>query len=81
MREQAMYWYGRGYDLRPDVLKLSEYSFSKITISNTFSQRDFWEMIYQCITQMKNEDVNGFFKILTRYCDVAGFPFMRNLYK
>ena len=81
MRYQAMYWYSRGYDLRPNVLKLSEYSFNKITVSNTFSQRDFWEMIYQCITQMKNEDVNHFFDALNEYCDEAGFPFMRNLNK
>lgn len=81
MRAMASYYYSKGYDLRPEVLKLSEYSFSKITLSNTFTQRDFWEMIYQCISQMKNEDVTGFFTILNRYCERAGFPFMKNLNK
>ena len=81
MRRIAAYWYERGYNLDSSVLKLSEYSFSKITLSNTFSQRDFWEMIYQCMIQMKNEDVELFFRELQRFCNEADFPFMKNLNK
>ena len=75
----ANFYYKRGYNLTPERQKFNQERYNKVTISNSFSQREFHEMIYTCISQMKNEDVPGFMSEMEAFCDANGFPFMRNL--
>lgn len=75
----ANFYYKRGYNLTPERQKFNQDRYNKITISNSFSQREFWEMLYTCISQMKNEEVPGFVQHLARYCNKNGWPFIKNL--
>lgn len=75
----ARFYYKRGYNLNPDHLKLDQNRYHRITVSNTFSQREFHEMVYTCISQMKNDDVPPFMDQMTKFCRLNGFPFMKNL--
>lgn len=75
----ANFYYKRGYNLTAERQKFNQERYNKVTISNSFSQREFHEMIYTCISQMKNEDVPGFMSEMEAFCDANGFPFMRNL--
>ena len=56
----ANFYYKRGYNLTAKRQKFNQDRYNKITVSNSFSQREFHEMIYTCISQMKNEDVPFF---------------------
>ena len=75
----ANFYYQRGYNLTAKRQKLNQDRYNKITISNRFSQREFHEMIYTCISQMKNEDVPFFMQEMARFCDDNDFPFIKNL--
>ncbi len=75
----ANFYYKRGYNLTAGRQKLNPERYNKITISNSFSQREFYEMIFTCISQMKNEDVSYFMNDMEFFCDENDFPFMRNL--
>lgn len=75
----ANFYYKRGYNLTPKRQKLNQDRYNKITISNSFSQREFYEMIYTCISQMKNEDVPFFMQEMARFCEENDFPFIKNL--
>lgn len=75
----ANFYYKRGYNLTAKRQKFNPDRYNKITISNSFSQREFWEMLYTCIVQMKNEDVMDFIHELSRFCDENDFPFIKNL--
>lgn len=75
----ANFYYKRGYNLTAERQKFNQDRYNKITISNSFSQREFWEMLYTCISQMKNEDVMPFVQHLARYCNKNGWPFIKNL--
>lgn len=75
----ANFYYKRGYNLTAERQKFNQDRYNKITISNSFSQREFWEMVYTCIVQMKNEDVMPFVQHLARYCKKNGWPFIKNL--
>lgn len=77
--EIANFYYQRGYNISPDHIKTNPGRYSRITISNSFSQREFHEMVYTCISQMKNEDVPIFMNEMKHFCDKNGFPFMKNL--
>lgn len=75
----ANFYYKRGYNLTAERQKFNQERYNKITISNSFSQREFWEMLYTCIVQMKNEEVMPFVQHLARYCKKNGWPFIKNL--
>ena len=75
----ADYYYQRGYNMSADHIKTNPNRYSRICISNSFSQREFYEMIYTCISQMKNDDVPLFMSSMREFCDKNGFPFMKNL--
>lgn len=75
----ADFYYQRGYQLSSEHMKTTQDRYNRITISNTFSQREFNEMVYTCITQMKNEDVGPFISKMKAYCNSNGFPFMKNI--
>ena len=75
----ANFYYKRGYNLTAKRQKFNQDRYNKITISNSFSQREFHEMIYTCISQMKNEDVPFFMQEMARFCEENGFPFIKNL--
>lgn len=75
----ANFYYKRGYNLTAERQKFNQDRYNKITISNSFSQREFWEMLYTCIVQMKNDDVMPFVHDLARFCDKNGWPFIKNL--
>lgn len=75
----ANFYYKRGYNLTPERQKFNQERYNKITISNSFSQREFHEMIYTCISQMKNEDVPGFMQEMAAFCEENDFPFIKNL--
>ena len=75
----ANFYYKRGYNLTAKRQKLNQDRYNKITISNSFSQREFYEMIYTCISQMKNEDVPFFMQEMARFCEENDFPFIKNL--
>lgn len=77
--EIANFYYQRGYNISSDHIKTNPGRYSRITISNSFSQREFHEMVYTCISQMKNEDVPVFMNEMEHFCDKNGFPFMKNL--
>lgn len=77
--EIANFYYQRGYNISPDHIKTNPGRYNRITISNSFSQREFHEMVYTCISQMKNEDVPIFMNEMEHFCDKNGFPFMINL--
>lgn len=77
--EIANFYYQRGYNISPDHIKTNPGRYNRITISNSFSQREFHEMVYTCISQMKNEDVPIFMNEMVHFCDKNGFPFMKNL--
>lgn len=79
MEHRARVFYKRGYDMTPKHLKLTENQYSKITVSNKWSEWDFLEMTYSCITQMRNADVESFMKNLKRYCRRNALPFMDDL--
>ena len=75
----ANFYYQRGYNLTAKRQKFNQDRYNKITISNSFSQREFHEMIYTCISQMKNEDVPFFMQEMGRFCEENDFPFIKNL--
>ena len=75
----ANFYYKRGYNLTAKRQKLNQDRYNKITISNSFSQREFYEMIYTCISQMKNEDVPFFMQEMSSFCEENDFPFIKNL--
>ena len=75
----ADFYYQRGYNMSADHIKTNPNRYSRICISNSFSQREFFEMIYTCISQMKNDDVPLFMDNMREFCDKNGFPFMKNL--
>ena len=75
----ANFYYKRGYNLTAKRQKFNQDRYNKITISNSFSQREFYEMIYTCISQMKNEDVPFFMQEMARFCKENDFPFIKNL--
>ena len=75
----ANFYYKRGYNLTAKRQKFNQDRYNKITISNRFSQREFHEMIYTCISQMKNEDVPFFMQEMARFCEENDFPFIKNL--
>ena len=75
----ANFYYKRGYNLTAKRQKFNQDRYNKITISNSFSQREFHEMIYTCISQMKNEDVPFFMQEMARFCEENDFPFIKNL--
>lgn len=77
--EIANFYYQRGYNISPDHIKTNPGRYNRITISNSFSQREFHEMVYTCISQMKNEDVPVFMNEMEHFCDKNGLPFMKNL--
>lgn len=79
MEHRARVYYKRGYDMTPAHLKLVENQFSKITVSNKWSEWDFLEMTYNCISQMRNADVDQFVRMLKRYCQRNSLPFMDDL--
>ena len=75
----ANFYYKRGYNLTAKRQKFNQDRYNKITISNSFSQREVHEMIYTCISQMKNEDVPFFMQEMARFCEENDFPFIKNL--
>ena len=75
----ANFYYKRGYNLTAKRQKFNQDRYNKITISNRFSQREFHEMVYTCISQMKNEDVPFFMQEMARFCEENDFPFIKNL--
>ena len=75
----ANFYYKRGYNLTAERQKFNQERYNKITISNSFSQREFWEMLYTCIVQMKNDDVMPFVHDLARFCEKNEWPFIKNL--
>ena len=75
----ANFYYKRGYNLTAKRQKFNQDRYNKITISNSFSQREFHEMIYTCISQMKNEDVPFFLQEMARFCEQNDCPFIKNL--
>lgn len=75
----ANFYYQRGYNLTAKRQKFNQDRYNKITISNSFSQREFYEMIYTCISQMKNDDVPFFMQEMARFCEENDFPFIKNL--
>lgn len=79
MEHRAQVYYKRGYDMTPAHMKLVESQFSKVTVSNKWSEWDFLSMTYTCITQMKNDDVGHFVTQLKRYCKRNKLPFMDDL--
>ena len=76
MERRAEVFYKRGYNLDPAHHKLSPQQYQKITVSNTWSEHEFFSMFYTCISQMKNHDVLDFNDYLKDYCKMNGFPFM-----
>lgn len=76
MEYRAKVMYERGYNMNAEHLKLSPERYQKITVSNKWSEHDFFGMFYTCITQMKNADVLDFNDYLKDYCISNGFPFM-----
>lgn len=87
--EIADFYYERGYNIsgrskaqkHVKYVKLVQERYNKLTISNKFSQREFHEMIYNVITQMKNEDVAPFINQCDDFCTMNGFPFMEGITK
>ena len=75
----AEFYYKRGYNMSADHIKTNPNRYSRICISNSFSQREFYEMIYTCISQMKNDEIPLFMNDMRDFCDSNGFPFMNNL--
>lgn len=75
----ADFYYQRGYNISADHIKTNPNRYSRICISNSFSQREFYEMIYTCISQMKNDEIPLFMNDMRDFCDSNGFPFMNNL--
>ena len=76
MERRAERFYNRGYDMNPEHMKLTPERYQKITVSNTWSEHDFFAMFYTCASQMKNADVLDFNDYLKDYCISNGFPFM-----
>ena len=76
MERRAEVFYSRGYDMNIEHLKLNTEQYQKITVSNKWSEHDFFSMFYTCTCQMKNEDIVEFNDYLKDYCKSNGFPFM-----
>lgn len=81
MQAKAKAYYNRGYNLDSKHVKLDAKPYSKLTVSNSWTERDFFCMISNCINQMKNEEVTRFMSELTNYCNDNNLPFMHNLAK
>lgn len=77
--ELAKFYYGRGYNMTAGHMKTIKDRYQRVTVSNSFSQREFHEMVYTCISQMKNEDVGPFISQMKGYCRSNGFPFMKGI--
>ena len=75
----ANVFYERGYNLNPDHMKLSSARYMKLTIDNKWSKREFMELVYNCTTQMLNEDVANFISDMKEYCRDNGLPFMKDI--
>lgn len=76
MEYRAKVMYKRGYNMNPAHLKMDAGQYQKLTVSNKWSEREFFKMFYSCVTQMKNSDVVLFNNHLKRYCNSNNFPFM-----
>lgn len=79
-QRRANYWYKHGYDLnyQHGNLKLDNSRYDKVTISNSFSYREFLEMTYTCADQMLNWQVEQFIDTLKEFDHDNGFNFTRN---
>lgn len=83
----ASYYFSSGYNMnalrlsapKGRYIKTVKERYQKITISNSYTQREFHEMIYTCLCQMLNEHVADFMDDMRDFCDRNGFPFMKNL--
>lgn len=73
---RASVYYKRGYDMTPDHLKLDARRYSKLTVSNKWSEFEFWRMAATITSQMKNSQILDCDKILRRYCARNKLPFM-----
>ena len=76
MEYRAKVFYDRGYNMNVEHLKLTPERYQKITVSNAWSERDFFSMFYTCTCQMKNSDIIDFNDYLKDYCNSNGYPFM-----
>lgn len=79
MEHRAKVMYKRGYDMNPQHLKMESNQYQKITVSNKWNKREFFEMFYTCISQMRNDDALAFNDHLKRYCQTNNFPFMDDM--
>lgn len=74
-------YFDRGYKFSPGrrVFKFDTDSYSKVTLRSDFSQRRFHELIYTCISQMRNDRVADFMSNMKIFCDENDYPFYENL--
>lgn len=79
MEYRAKQMYKRGYDTDPEHHKLTPERYQKITVSNKWTEHEFFSMFYTCASQMKNADILDFNDYLKDYCNSNGFPFMDDL--
>jgi len=72
-------YYNKDYQFTGDHIKLDRESYSKVTISNTFTKKDFLHMVYTCISQMKNEQVKEAMSYFRKFDRANGFNFLENI--
>ena len=80
VKHAAAVYYNRDYSMDPKHIKFTTDRYNKISISNRFSQREFHEMIFTCISQMRSEHVSTFINDMRDYCKQNSFPFMKDIH-
>lgn len=76
MEHKAAQMYKRGYDMNPKHLKLDQRRYSKVTVSNVWTKRDFLELLHIVTHQTTNHMAIAGAQELKRYCEVCNLPFM-----
>lgn len=79
MEHKAAQMYKRGYDMNPKHLKLDQRRYSKVTVSNLWTKRDFLELLHIVTHQTTNHMAIAGAQELKRYCEVCNLPFMEEI--
>lgn len=81
MQALANDYYKRGYNFKmaKGHVKFSTERYMKVSMSNTYTQHNFLQMVCSVLCNAKNEMVGDYFDEFKYYCDKSGLPFLNDL--
>lgn len=77
MEREAAIAYQAGYNFNPKHLKLDRSQYMKLTISNSWEEEEFLEMVATVICQIRNDAVPAAWKGFKGYCNKTKLPFLK----